>query len=198
MRILTASMCQNNGWLVYDEQYKLNKTPFPSSSCGIIDQELWILCVASSNLSNTMDYNRNSGKEPFSENSVHFENYLSHQPFQFQLGGTNRGEVPYHYYKKIFLRSRACVFSHFKACLFSSVFSLSFFALLRVGEITTESKSVLGPHVICRQDVNFNVINGRLELQLRIRSSKADQRQNSVTLIIPEQDTELCAVKKNT
>ena len=46
-----------------------------------------------------------------------------------------------------------------------------------------------------RQDVNFNVINGRLELQLRIRSSKADQRQNSVTLIIPEQDTELCAVK---
>ena len=86
-------------------------------------------------------------------------------------------------------------FSHFEACLFSSVFSLSFFALLRVGEITTESKSVLGPHVICRQDVNFNVIDGRLELQLRIRSSKADQRQNSVTLIIPEQDTELCAVK---
>ena len=67
---------------------------------------------------------------------------------------------------------------------------------MRVGEITTESKSVLGPHVICRQDVNFNVINGRLELQLRIRSSKVDQRQNSVTLIIPEQDTELCAVKK--
>ena len=83
-------------------------------------------------------------------------------------------------------------YPHFEACLFSSVFSISFFALLRVGEITTESKSVL---VICRQDVNFNVINGRLELQLRIRSSKADQRQNSVTLIIPEQDTELCAVK---
>ena len=84
-------------------------------------------------------------------------------------------------------------FPHFEACLFSSVFSISFFALLRVGEITTESTSVL---VICRHDVNFNVINGRLELQLRIRSSKVDQRQNSVTLIIPEQDTELCAVKK--
>ena len=67
---------------------------------------------------------------------------------------------------------------------------------MRVGEITTESKSVLGPHVICRQDVNFNIINGRLELQLRIGSSKADQRLNSMTLIIPEQDTELSAVKK--
>jgi hypothetical protein len=75
---LAASSCQNNGWLVYDEQYRLKKARFPFSSWGVIDQELWILCVTTSNLSNTMDANRNSGKEPFSENSVHFKNYLSH------------------------------------------------------------------------------------------------------------------------
>jgi hypothetical protein len=83
---LAASSCQNNGWLVYDEQYRLKKARFPFSSWGVIDQELWILCVTTSNLSNTMDANRNSGKEPFSENSVHFKNYLSHQPFQFRSG----------------------------------------------------------------------------------------------------------------
>jgi hypothetical protein len=59
---------------------------------GVIHHELWISCVATSNLSNTMDANQNSGKEPFSENSVHFENYLSHQPFQLRsatLDGRN-------------------------------------------------------------------------------------------------------------
>lgn len=83
---LAASRGQNNGWLVYDEQYRLKQAGFPSSSWWVIDQELWILCVATSNLSNTMIANRNSGKEPFSENSVHFKNQLSHQPFQFRSG----------------------------------------------------------------------------------------------------------------
>jgi hypothetical protein len=76
---LAASSCQNNGWLVYDEQYRLKKARFPFSSWGVIDQELWILCVTTSNLSNTMDANRNSRKEPFSENSrahAYLSNYV--------------------------------------------------------------------------------------------------------------------------
>jgi hypothetical protein len=57
-------------------------------------------------------------------------------------------------------------------------FSVLFFALLKVGEITTENVSFLDE-----------------ELYLNILSSKADQRQNSITLFFPPQDTDVYPVK---
>jgi hypothetical protein len=33
------------GWVNYDEQYRLRKATSPSSSCGVVDMELWMLCV---------------------------------------------------------------------------------------------------------------------------------------------------------
>lgn len=41
-----ASRCGNNNWVQYDEQYRLKKGNYPDSSWGIIDQELWVLFVA--------------------------------------------------------------------------------------------------------------------------------------------------------
>ncbi|CAC5401645.1 unnamed protein product [Mytilus coruscus] len=37
---LASSRGTNNGWAVYDDQYRLKKERFPSSSWGVIDQEL--------------------------------------------------------------------------------------------------------------------------------------------------------------
>ena len=81
--------------------------------------------------------------------------------------------------------------SNYEARLFASAFSLLFFALLRVGEITTDSKSVLGCHTIYFENVSFL----EEELYLKILSSKADQRKNSITLVLPPQNTEICPVK---
>ena len=116
---LAASSCQNNGWLVYDEQYRLKKALFLLKSLDHL----------------TLTRERS-----------HFQKIL---------------------------------------CILKIIYRISPFSFVQGAILDGRD----------RQDVNFNVINGRLLLQLRIRSSKADQRQNSVTLIIPEQDTELCAVK---
>ena len=85
--------------------------------------------------------------------------------------------------------------SNYEVCLFSSAFTLAFFALLRIGEIASDNKSDTGPHVICYEDISFSNKN---EMYLRIRSSKADQRGKN-TLIISEQkgsESDICPVKR--
>ncbi|CAC5363060.1 unnamed protein product [Mytilus coruscus] len=47
---LASSRGTNNGWAVYDEQYRLKKERYPTSSWGVIDQELWVLCVVTGNV----------------------------------------------------------------------------------------------------------------------------------------------------
>ncbi|VDI44251.1 Hypothetical predicted protein [Mytilus galloprovincialis] len=47
---LASSRGTNHGWAVYDDQYRLKKERFPSSSWGVIDQELWVLCVVTGNV----------------------------------------------------------------------------------------------------------------------------------------------------
>ncbi|VDI64808.1 Hypothetical predicted protein [Mytilus galloprovincialis] len=80
--------------------------------------------------------------------------------------------------------------------MFASAFSLSFFALLRVGEIAAESKTDLGAHVIQISDVSVVKFDHKEELRLCIRSSKTDQLHSSLTfLIISEQiDKSLCPI----
>ena len=34
------------GWIQYDEQYRLRKAHSPSSSWGVVDMELWMLLVS--------------------------------------------------------------------------------------------------------------------------------------------------------
>jgi hypothetical protein len=86
--------------------------------------------------------------------------------------------------------------SNYEVCLFSSAFTLAFFALLRIREITLDNKLDTGPHVICYEDISFSNKN---EMYLRIRSSKADQRSNTITLIISKQkgsESDICPVKR--
>ncbi|CAG2254710.1 unnamed protein product [Mytilus edulis] len=47
---LASSRGTNNGWAVYDDHYRLKKEHFPSSSWGVIDKELWVLCVVTGNV----------------------------------------------------------------------------------------------------------------------------------------------------
>lgn len=86
--------------------------------------------------------------------------------------------------------------SSYEAVLFASAFSLAFFALLRVGEITSVSKRESGRHALKLKDIVLNSIKGCEELQVRIASSKTDQLGKSVTLILGEQDdVSICPIR---
>ncbi|CAC5407681.1 unnamed protein product [Mytilus coruscus] len=43
---MSASMGYSGGWVQYDEQFRLRKALSPSSSLGVVDMELWLLCVS--------------------------------------------------------------------------------------------------------------------------------------------------------
>ena len=43
---MAASRGYSLGWVNYDEQYRLRKATSPSSSWGVVDMELWMLCVS--------------------------------------------------------------------------------------------------------------------------------------------------------
>ena len=76
----------------------------------------------------------------------------------------------------------------YEAALFSAVFSVAFFGLLRVGEITTsKSKSVINGSNLTISDILVR----RKVLELRVRWSKTDQKGKSVTLLIPENGKKL-------
>lgn len=106
-----------------------------------------------------------------------------------------RSPVTLHILRKIVQALKNVCSSNYEACLFSSAFTLAFFALLRIGEISADSTSNTGSHVIQYEDVCFSTSN---EIYLKITSSKADQRGNGITLIISEQKgsySDLCPVK---
>ncbi|CAG2241562.1 unnamed protein product [Mytilus edulis] len=80
----------------------------------------------------------------------------------------------------------------YEAALFSAVFSVAFFGLLRVGEITTsKSKSVINGSNLTISDILVR----RKVLVLRVRWSKTDQKVKSVTLLIAENGKNYCPVR---
>jgi hypothetical protein len=48
---LATSRGYNNGWIAYDEQYRLKKDEVAVFILGIIDQELWVLYVVTNSVS---------------------------------------------------------------------------------------------------------------------------------------------------
>ena len=74
--------------------------------------------------------------------------------------------------------------SVYESTMFASAFSLYFFGLLRVGEITSQSKGRAGKHVIPGSDIKLVRNQDSVDLHLMIRSSKTDQHSHSTTLII--------------
>ena len=43
---LAVSRGYFGGWIQYDEQYRLRKAISPCSSWGVVDMELWMMCVS--------------------------------------------------------------------------------------------------------------------------------------------------------
>ena len=85
--------------------------------------------------------------------------------------------------------------SHYEAVMFSSAFSLAFYAMLRVSELAVQNGSVENGHALSFDDVTIHNKNRQTELHVKIRSSKTDQRQNSVTLVICKQpDRGICPI----
>lgn len=81
--------------------------------------------------------------------------------------------------------------STYESTMFGSAFSLCFFALLRVGEITCDSKNRTGKHVIQTSDILFSKTENSEELGIRICTSKTDQYGVGVTLKICRQSDHL-------
>lgn len=85
-------------------------------------------------------------------------------------------------------------YSKYESILFSVSFSLAFFALLRVSELAVHHSQDSG-HTTRLSDITFHDAPGEKELHLKIRSSKTDQRNQSVSLILSrEPDNSVCPV----
>jgi hypothetical protein len=57
---MAASRGYLQGWVKYDEQYRLRKTLSPSSSWDVVDMELWMLSVSTPPSVNTTIGSANS------------------------------------------------------------------------------------------------------------------------------------------
>jgi hypothetical protein len=57
----------------------------------------------------------------------------------------------------------------------------AFFAMLRVSEITVTSKTDESGHALIFEDVTFHKMGDQGEMHGKIRSSKTDQKANSIT-----------------
>ena len=99
--------------------------------------------------------------------------------------------------KRLITSLRSICTSTYEAALFSSAFSLAFFALFRIGEIAFDTNNRPGTHVIRFLDIMFKVSDcGHEQLHLTLKSSKTDQRLKSVTLIIRRQvDKLICPIE---
>lgn len=69
--------------------------------------------------------------------------------------------------------------STFEVRLFRAAFLLAFFGFLRVGEFTAPSKNDDGAHALSANDISLKFPDA---MDVKIRSSKTDQRGNSTTL----------------
>lgn len=97
--------------------------------------------------------------------------------------------------KKLISSLRWICNSDYEACMFSSAFSLAYFAMLRVSELAVASQSDENGHALKFNDVTFAENNGQTELYIKIRSSKTDQKRHSVTLVLQKHfDLALCPI----
>ena len=70
---MAASRGYSEGWVHYDEQFRLRKTFSPFSSWGVVDMELWLLCVSTPNVSPSV----NTGLSNGNNHQLHSGNSLT-------------------------------------------------------------------------------------------------------------------------
>ena len=116
---LAASRGYNIGWIAYDEQYRLKKTRLPFSSWALIDQELWVLYVATNSVSHpTAELGITNSRSSTSYNT-NFDNNLN--PVQnnrphFNNGVFNRGKI-----LKTRSKTRFFWYEHVWTCSFGGI-----------------------------------------------------------------------------
>lgn len=76
--------------------------------------------------------------------------------------------------------------------MFKAAYTLCFWGLLRVGEITDASTHESNSHALLYTDIQIGV-NGQ-NLVVHLRTSKTDQFGSGVTMNIPKNDKETCPV----
>jgi hypothetical protein len=83
--------------------------------------------------------------------------------------------------------------SHYEAHMLSAAFFLAYFGMLTVSEISLKNRSDESGHALKYNDVSFE--NTDETLCVKFCSSKTDQKNESVTLIIQTQsDIDICPV----
>ena len=104
---LAASRGYPGGWVQYDEQYRLRKAQSPTSSWGIVDMEIWMLCVSTPNNSSLSTGFTNHANIPQAQG-----NYLSANSREF-----NFNSPPSRNFCRNFNRGGRCQFGRY--CKFS-------------------------------------------------------------------------------
>lgn len=84
--------------------------------------------------------------------------------------------------------------SEYEVNLFASAFSLAFFALLRVGEFTSDKKQESGYHAIRLSNIIIKQHGALEELHITLPSSKTNL-QPTTLIVCQQKDIEICPVR---
>lgn len=97
--------------------------------------------------------------------------------------------------KKLICSLQKICHSQYEAKMFSAAFSLAYFGMLRVSEISVQGKTANSDHALNFDDIEFRSENANLELFVKISSSKTDQKGKSTTLILNSiADSAICPI----
>jgi len=100
--------------------------------------------------------------------------------------------TPYILQRIVFTLPYICLNS-FELKLFKATYTLAFWGLFRIGELTvSSSKGRLATHTLLNTDVYFK--SDTEELVINLRSSKTDQFNKGSTIVIPKASDISCAV----
>ncbi|CAC5421755.1 unnamed protein product [Mytilus coruscus] len=92
---------------------------------------------------------------------------------------------------KIYNVLPAVCHNDFETKLFQTSFSLAFFGFLRVGELTADQKyASTQSHALDHKDIKINLSS----IEIRLRSSKADQCSTGTTIVIDDRPGDVCVV----
>ncbi|VDI82774.1 Hypothetical predicted protein [Mytilus galloprovincialis] len=104
-----------------------------------------------------------------------------------------RTPISFDLLKRLIHSLRSVCNSQYETILFSSAFSLAYFAMLRVSELAINSRTDESGHALKCEDITFDKSKGQTELHVKICSSKTDQKHTSITLII-QSHSNICPI----
>ena len=98
--------------------------------------------------------------------------------------------------KRLIVSLQKVCTSRYEIFLFSAAFSIAFFVMLRVSEVTIKSRSDKVGHTLNFENVSFQKVEAQTGLRVLLEISKTDQKHKSVTLAIhKQQDSDICPIQ---